>query len=555
VPTPAPKVLYPLVAFVSDRTGDDDIYLLNRATGQVVNLTHAPGEDRDPVFAPDGRSLAFRSNVEGRWAFYRIDLATGVRTALFDPSAEQGAYVGRLAWSPDGEDRYVYEFYNQGDLDLFAHNAGGARQQLTKHQAGDYDPAWRPDGAQVAFASWRDGQKDLYLAGPDGSGVAPLVHSADDEEEPAWHPGGGHLAFVRWQDHDADLYELNVDSGAETRLTSDPYPDRSPAYAPDGTLFWVRYVPGEPFEVHDPYRAGHWQLWMCPPGGTDQQVALALPGVDVYTPAAGDALWPERGTAPLVVPASEPAPLSDGTVELSVIDIEVAGNNPRMHPHLVESYQAWRDEVYVQTGYDFLGKVSDMFRPLGYSGREYGHLSWHRTGRAVDLLFEWRDPPDAPNQLMVVRDTLGAQTYWRLYLRCREQDGSMGEPLTVAPWTFWFSLDPAKEPQAYAAGGRPDHIPSGYYVDVTHLAKRHGWHRIASYQEADFDWKTDSVGREFWHYQRTDGLTWWEAMSQIYTQETLLESYGWTVCTEELEMDPEWLLAKGIPTPEASVSP
>jgi TolB protein len=190
-----------------------------------------------------------------------------------------------------------------------------------------------------------------------------------------------------------------------------------------------------------------------------------------------------------------------------------------------------------------------MFRRLGYSGRDYGHLSWHRTGRAVDFLFEWYAPEDNRNRLLVVREDLGEQIYWRLYLLCREQDGSMGEPLTVAPWVDWFNLDPAQEPEAYAAGGRPGAIPSGYYLDLTRLAKQHGWHRIASYEEADFDWKTDSVGREFWHYQRTEGLTWWQAMAQIYPLETLEQTYSWEICTGKLGMDPTWLEAKGIPTP------
>ena len=127
--------------------------------------------------------------------------------------------------------------------------------------------------------------------------------------------------------------------------------------------------------------------------------------------------------------------------------------------------------------------------------------------------------------------------------------------MTVAPWAWWYNLKQAKEPEAYADGGRPDRIPSGYIVDLTRLAKRHGWHRIASYEEADFDWHSDSVGTEFWHYQRTDEMSWWQAMSQIYRQETLEKWYGWTVGLDELDLDAAWMLAKGIPTPTPTPKP
>jgi TolB protein len=270
--------------------------------------------------------------------------------------------------------------------------------------------------------------------------------------------------------------------------------------------------------------------------------------MDVRTPMVGYALWPDWPIfdAP---PPPDPVRAHGGRVSLVTLDVVCAGNHPQLSERVAESYRAWRDDVLAQTGYDVLGQVSDIFRPLGYSTRDYGHLSWHRAGRAVDLSFEWRAPGEEENRLLVVRDDLGPQTYWRLYLKARAQDGSMGEPLTVAPWVFWFDLDSAREPDAYVAGGRPGEIPAGYYVDLTRLAYRHGWHRIASYEEEDFDWRWDSVGREFWHYQRTDGLTWWQAMLEIYDLETMESTYGWSVCVDQLGMNPAWLGLKGIPTP------
>ena len=548
-PSSTPDPRRRVVAFVSDVTGNDDVYLLDVETGGVINLTYTPGEDRDPAFSADGRSLIFRSNLDGFWVFYHIDLVTGERTPLAADGAARMAYNGSIAWSPLGGYRYVYESYRNANLDLYVQTQDGRSRPLTRHPAGDYGPAWRPNAAQIAFTSWRQGNKDLYVIDADGRNLVRLTTEATDEEEPTWHPSGQRLVFVRWEDRDADLYELDLSSGAITPLTTDPYPDRSPTYAPDGTLFWVRYVPGRPFEVHDPYYPGQWRLWMRDSDGRERPVSLPVADMDVYTPAAGLALWPDNMFPSLDVPTPTLTTVPVGLNDLIRLDVQSAGGDPRIHAHLVGAYHGWRMEVLAQSGYDLLGSVSDMFRPLGYSSRVYGHLSWHRTGRAVDMLFEWRDPKDDRNRLLVAREDLGSQTYWRLYLQCREQDGAMGEPLTAAPWVFWFALDATQEPEAYANGGRPGVIPSGYYVDLTRLAKRHGWHRIASYEEPDFDWRTDSVGREFWHYERADGLTWWQAMSQIYPAEILETYYGWTVCVSKLGMDPSWVRAKGIPTP------
>jgi TolB protein len=550
-----------LVAFVSDFTGDDDVYIFDPSTKQVINLTHAPGEDRDPVFSVDGQWVIFRSNAGGSWAYHRIALAAGERMRLPGDDRSTSAYRGRFAPLPlpDSVETAIYESYRDGYLTLYAQTTGGQHRPMlsapanitgTTVSAGNYAPAWRPDGRQIAFTSWRQGRQAIYLADVRGTRAVSLtlpMSSSFDDQDAVWHPDGQRLAFVRWQNHDANLYELDLTTNSVARLTDNPYPDRSPAYAPDGTLFWTRYEPGRPFELHDPFYPGYWRLWMRRPGGREQRVAFPILDMDVHTPAAGLALWPAwTTTEPLPTPTSVPRAL----VDLVKLDIECAGGDPRINALLADDYAALRQDVLSTSGYDIFGNISDMFRPLGYSTRNYGHLSWHRTGRALDLLFEWHDPPDGPNRFLVVREDLGPQTYWRLYLRTRKQDGTMGEPITVAPWVFWFELDRALEPQAVAAGGKLGQIPSGYYVDLTKLAKRYGWHRIASYQESDFDWKWDSVGREFWHYQRTDGLTWWQAMRQLYPLETLESFYSWTICRTELDLnDPAWLQAKGIPTP------
>ena len=545
--TPVPP--RPIVAFVSDWAGDDDVYLLDPASGALVQLTAGPGEDRDPAFSPDGRSLLYRSNAGGPWAFYRFDLVTGERALAPELGMPDVAYQGGLTCDPADPARCAFESYRSGNLDLYLRAGGGAPEPLAEHAAGDYDPAWRPGTSQLAFVSWRRGDDDLFLVDVASGELTQLMRDATDEEAPAWHPDGERLAFVRWIEGDADLYELHLGSGEVTRLTSDPYPDRDPAYGPDGTLYWTRYVPGEPFELHDPFRVGAWQLWARSPDGAEGPVTLPVEGMDVHDPVAAYAPWPEL---PLLeaAAAEEPPPVPPGSVELVTLgDVDYIGHAPQISARVAEAYGAWREAILQRTGYDFLGQISDLFRPLDYSGRDYGHLSWHRTGRTVDTLFEWHEPADGPNQLIVVRDVLGAQTYWRLYLKTRAQDGSMGEPLTEAEWVFWFNLSRALEPEARAAGGRPGAFPPGYYVDITQLAHRYGWHRIASYEEEDFDWRTDSVGREFWHFQHTDGLTWWEAMLELYPEETLEEWYGWSVCVEELGMDPAWLAPKGIPTP------
>ncbi len=186
-----------------------------------------------------------------------------------------------------------------------------------------------------------------------------------------------------------------------------------------------------------------------------------------------------------------------------------------------------------------------MFRPAGYYSHRLGYLSWHKAGRAVDLLFDWHGN-DGRKALYIVREDLADQVYWRLYLKCAVQDGSMGEPLTRAPWHFWWHSDPFRTEKTVLDGGRRLPIPAGYFLDITALAERYGWSRIASYQLDDFHWKRDSTATEYWHYQHTDHLTWYESMAQIYPRERLDQLFSRSAAAARGQSE-EVMDGKGLP--------
>ncbi|MGZ4380967.1 MAG: TolB family protein [Gaiellaceae bacterium] len=65
------------LAFESDRSGNDEIYVMNLATLRVTNLTRNPARDSDPTWSPDGQSIAFASERDGNSEIYVMSAATG----------------------------------------------------------------------------------------------------------------------------------------------------------------------------------------------------------------------------------------------------------------------------------------------------------------------------------------------------------------------------------------------------------------------------------------------------------------------------------------------
>jgi TolB protein len=80
---------------------------------------------------------------------------------------------------------------------------------------------------------------------------------------------------------------------------------------------------------------------------------------------------------------------------------------------------------------------------------------------------------------LVTREDFGSQTYWRVFLRSRFQDGSQGTPLHRIPWDFYARN--SGDPRAYEQGGKlMESIPQGYWIDFTQIARGYGWERLPS---------------------------------------------------------------------------
>jgi TolB protein len=567
--TPTPMPGPGPVAFESYRDGNGEIYVLDETGGALLNVSRHPADDRSPAWRPDGGAIAFESHRDGNWEIYLLELASGTVRRLTD----HPAYDGAPAWSPDGA-AIAFESYRDGNLEIYVLSAeDGALRRLTDHPAGDYGPDWSPDGRTIAFTSWRDGNKEIYAVAAAGGEARNLTQHPADDEDPAWAPDGQGLAFVSWRDEvggnrNAEVYWLDLADGSAQRLTDNPWPDLDPAWDAAQRLVWSAYEPGPEFETYDPWRPGDHQLFRAElaeaagPGPLGQVQRLTGADWDDRRPApAPAASVPLQGLADRLSPlppTPAPAPtLPEGelaeVVEVPGVLASYSKQPVRVNELVAPSLEAWRQDVLAASGWDFLhGTLGawrniDSVRKRAMYTYDYGFLSWHKTGRALDLALEYK--VDGINQMVITRQDLGTNLYWRLYLRTAKQDGSQGEPLKENPWLFWWHIVPAEEPEAYAAGGKRLAIPSGYYVDVTALAKRHGWERIAAYAiDGDYHWNVDSNGTEYWHYERTDGLIWWAAMEQLYALETLEANVGWEMGLQRAQSE-AMMRSKGVPTP------
>lgn len=536
-PSPTPFGSGGAVAFTLRRNGNADIYAINQTTREVVRLTGDPAEDRDPAWSPDGQMLAFASRRGGNWDIYLLDLEGGALIRLTrGPGFEAGP-----TWSPDGS-HIAFESYRDSNLDIYVMDADGRNvQRLTTDPAPDYSPAWSPDGRMIAFVSYREGNRDVFLhilAGEAAGTEINVTHSPNaDEADPAWAPdrqGRGSstplLAYTigraGYSTVQVSTLEWRTEGITETQIalrlsSTDLFGSgSSPTWSPDGQGLVTVYRRGERSYLIASSLYG----W-----GLSQEVysAEALMDDPVWgaVPLSSRAIARARAAEPADDPSLytefvQPPPPSGPPYSLIYLpNVNEGDDRMQLSDRVDDSFKALRQRVLEEAGWDYLDILGSAWRPMNHTPRPgQSRMSWHVCGRAFDVNQGFYDQDE--QRIQLVREDVGNETFWRVFIQAARQDGSMGEPLRVAPWDL-----KAREEGGAAAvqGGRLlDEVPPGYFVDFTTLAADYGWERVA----ALYRWRYFWPDIEWWHFQKTDGLTWWKCMLELYEPEEIEASFG-----------------------------
>jgi dipeptidyl aminopeptidase/acylaminoacyl peptidase len=176
------------IAFLTERSGSAQLWLLPAAGGEARQLTRLKGLTGEPVWSPDGRSIAVL-----------------VKTEAATPEAE----------SAKAEAATPYERFTKGI------------KVVERLQ-------YRTDGI-----GYHDGRRTRLALVDAATGEARfLTDAANDVSEPAWSPDGRLLAFVRSDSPDwsesAQVWVVPAEGGEPRQVTAGRGPKHSPAFSPDG---------------------------------------------------------------------------------------------------------------------------------------------------------------------------------------------------------------------------------------------------------------------------------------------------------------------------------
>jgi Tol biopolymer transport system component/DNA-binding winged helix-turn-helix (wHTH) protein len=232
------------IAFAWNREkGDnDDIYVKLIDAGSPLQLTTNPARDTTPAWSPDGRHIAFIRSAKDEKSLYLIPALGGQERKLctLTPVSSGRAYF--LSWSPDGKLLAFSEKNSPQEPDsIFLLSleslekrrltsnperrlgAQGARRLTvpTLRVAGDFDPAFSPDGKMLAFIRSNADADEIYLVPAAGGEPKRLTHdNRGIDEGLAWTSDGREIVFASNRAGSYNFWRIPIVGGAPERLAA-----------------------------------------------------------------------------------------------------------------------------------------------------------------------------------------------------------------------------------------------------------------------------------------------------------------------------------------------
>lgn len=263
--------------------GKFQLYSVERANlAQLNKLTPAAdtASASDPAFSTDGSRIAFVTQRDGNPEIYVMNAdGTGATRLTNDPQTD-----GRPCFTPDGQAVVFHSSRTAGKQQIWVVNLDGTGlTQLTRDSV-NASPAVSPDGQTIAYVSTRNKDQDIWLMNRDGSNQRAFTRSPQQRE---WEPHflrDGMLAYlVERRDGNRTVQQVmkaDLATGATTAITGTDLAIASFAISPTGDLLAL-VVNAEPQNRRNPVYRVYVQ-----PVGSPTPVPLPTMGTEqMITPA------------------------------------------------------------------------------------------------------------------------------------------------------------------------------------------------------------------------------------------------------------------------------
>lgn len=248
------------MVFNSDRTGNHELYLMNRDGTDTVQLTDDPRWDTFwGRISPDRKRLLFHRAPAGvhdtdyaQQSLWTIH-ADGKGLCRLREVGEDGwGFSGHAEWSPDGGEIALFGGARNNPQIFVVDAAGKNPRAVTDRGGTNLDPAWSPDGRTLVFVGCPqsicfENDYEIYTVPVEGGTAARLTFNSVRDHDPYFSRDGSQIAWLQRTDATAHLgigawgiALMAADGSGQRTVIDDGEINSKPHWGHDGLLYFHR---------------------------------------------------------------------------------------------------------------------------------------------------------------------------------------------------------------------------------------------------------------------------------------------------------------------------
>ncbi len=223
------------IYFVSDRTGNKEIWSMDYDGSNQHEITHYKSVSTMPAISPDGKTVAFTTYALGNPKIMLYSTETDKRLPFYNPVS---AAVETPEFTPDGR-HLLFATSIDGWVQICEADASGGNMRRISHvRAIEVSPKVNPKNpSDVVFISGRGGSEQLWRMNIDGGDMERLTPGDGYVANPAWSPNGQFVAFAWTKGYEPgnyNIFVMDIARRVPVQLTHGAGRNENPWWAPDG---------------------------------------------------------------------------------------------------------------------------------------------------------------------------------------------------------------------------------------------------------------------------------------------------------------------------------
>lgn len=246
------------IVFIADGDGNNEIYTINPDGLAERRITETQRGEDLPTFSPDGQSILFGSDYNGNDELYLLNLSGNHDSINITntPDIDEG----RARFTPSGKN-IIFDSNQTGDWDIYIGRfqdglVSNARNLTNRPEYQDRYPTVSSLDNRVFFRSEPlfdnpESKSNLYSIQTNGTDLRTITSGSDDRF-PSITADETWLTFQSSRDGNKEIYALNLRTVELRRLTDHPADDSFPSFSKDGR--WIVFSSNRAGRGYDLYK-------------------------------------------------------------------------------------------------------------------------------------------------------------------------------------------------------------------------------------------------------------------------------------------------------------